>query len=127
MIAAGLGGRRNVDPDDLEYALHQALDRFHIPLERLDAVATEESKAGEPSFIELAQRLSLKLVACSKADLDRVSGQVLTPSQFVLATKRVVSVAEASALATVGRNARLFGRRIATPTVTCALAIGEGP
>ena len=77
-------------------------------------------------LLEAARRLSVKLVACTVADLDRVAGQVLTPSKLVLETKGVPSIAEASALVAAGRNARLLGTRVATAGATCAIAIGEG-
>jgi cobalt-precorrin 5A hydrolase len=44
----------------------------------------------------------------------------------VLETKGVPSIAEASALVTAGRNARLLGTRVATQQATCAIAVGEG-
>ena len=59
-------------------------------------------------------------------DLDRVAGQVLTPSKLVLEAKGVPSIAEASALVVAGRNARLLGARVATERATCAIAMGEG-
>ena len=79
-----------------------------------------------PAFLEAARRLSVKLVACTVDDLDRVAGQVLTPSKLVLETKGVPSIAEASGLSAAGRNARLLGTRVATAGATCAIAIGEG-
>jgi cobalt-precorrin 5A hydrolase len=66
------------------------------------------------------------LVACTAADLDRVAGQVLTPSKLVLEVKGLPSIAEASALVVAGRNGRLLGTRVATERATCAIATGEG-
>ena len=68
-----------------------------MPAERLQAIATELEKATEPAFPEVARRLSVELVACTVTDLDRVAGQVLTPSKFVLKAKGLPSIAEASA------------------------------
>jgi cobalt-precorrin 5A hydrolase len=59
-------------------------------------------------------------------DLDRVAGQVLTPSKFVLEAKGLPSIAEASAIVVAGRNGRLLGARVATERATCAIATGEG-
>ena len=59
-------------------------------------------------------------------DLDRVAGQVLTPSKFVLEAKGLPSIAEASAIVVAGRNARLLGARVATERATCAIATGDG-
>ena len=105
---------------------NQALGMHELPAERLHAIATESEKATEPAFPEVARRLSVALVACTVMDLDRVAGQVLTPSKFVLEAKGLPSIAEASAIVVAGRNARLLGARVATERATCAIATGEG-
>ena len=126
MIVAGVGSRRETEADELERVVRMALDLFRVPPERLELLATESEKATESAFLEVAQRLSVKLVGCTMEDLDRVAGQVLTPSKLVLETKGVPSIAEASALVAAGRNARLLGTRVATAGATCAIAIGDG-
>ena len=104
--------------------------RNHLPTPAFvsdpHALATESGKATEPAFAELARRLSARLMACTLEDLDKVAGQVLTPSKLVLEAKGVPSIAEASALVIAGRNARLLGTRVATAQATCAIAIGDG-
>ncbi len=127
MIVAGVGSRQGTEADELEKVVRMALDLFRMPAERLEVLATESAKATAPAFVEAARRLSVKLVACTIADLDRVAGLVLTPSKLVLETKGVPSIAEASALVAAGRNARLLGTRVATAGATCAIAIGDGP
>ncbi len=126
MIVAGVGFRRGVSADEIEKVVRLALGVFQLPAERLDALATESEKAAEPAFTEAAERLSAKMTACSADDLDRVAGQVLTPSKLVLEAKGVPSIAEASALVVAGRNGRLLGTRVATSLATCAIAIGDG-
>ena len=126
MIVAGVGCRRGATADDIERAVRLALGMFDLAPDRLDAVATESSKATEAGIVEAVQRLSVKLVACTVTDLDRVAGQVLTASLMVLEKKGVPSIAEASALVAAGRGARLLGTRVATATATCAIAVGEG-
>lgn len=126
MIVAGVGSRRGTEADELERVVRMALDMYRMPAERLEALATESEKATAPAFLEAARRLSVRLVACTIEDLDRVAGQVLTPSKLVLETRGVPSIAEASALVVAGRNARLLGTRVATTGATCAIAIGDG-
>ncbi len=89
-------------------------------------MATESEKATDPAFAEAVRRLSVKLVACTVDDLDRVAGRVLTPSKLVLKAGGLPSIAEASALVVAGREGRLLGTRVATEHATCAIAIGEG-
>ena len=126
MIVAGVGSRRGTEADELERVVRMALDMFRVPAERLEALATESEKATDSAFAEAAQRLSVRLTACTVEDLDRVAGQVLTPSKLVLEAKGVPSIAEGSALVVAGRNARLLGTRVATALATCAIAIGDG-
>jgi cobalt-precorrin 5A hydrolase len=126
MIVAGVGSRRETEADELERVVRMALDLFRVPPERLELLATESEKATESAFLQVAQRLSVKLVGCTMEDLDKVAGRVLTRSKLVLETKGVPSIAEASALVAAGRNARLLGTRVATAGATCAIAIGDG-
>jgi cobalt-precorrin 5A hydrolase len=126
MIVAGIGFRRDITADELEKVVRLALGVCQLPAERLDAVATESDKATDPAVAEAARRLSVRLMGCTLEDLDRVAGQVLTPSKLVLEAKGVPSIAEASALVGAGRNARLLGTRVATAQATCAIAIGDG-
>ncbi len=126
MIVAGVGCRRETSADEIERVVRMALGMFDLPVERLDAVATESEKATDPAFAEATRRLSVRLIACTVDDLDRVAGRVLTPSKLVLKAKGLPSIAEASALVVAGREGRLLGTRVATERATCAIAIGEG-
>ena len=126
MIVAGVGCRRDTSADEIEKVVRMALGLFELPVERLEAIATESEKALEPAFPEVARRLSVKLVACTAFDLDKVAGRVLTPSKFVLEAKALPSIAEASALVVAGREGRLLGTRVASERATCAIAVGEG-
>ncbi len=126
MIVAGVGCRRDTSANEIERVVRMALGLFDLPVERLDAVATESEKATDPAFAEVTRRLSVRLVACTVDDLDRVAGRVLTPSKLVLKAKGLPSIAEASALVVAGREGRLLGTRVATERATCAIAIGEG-
>ena len=126
MIVAGIGFRRGVSADEIERVVRLALGLYDLPVERLSALATESEKATESGACEAAQRLSVRLVACTVLDLDRVAGQVLTPSKRVLKAKGLPSIAEASAIVVAGREARLLGARVATERATCAIAVGEG-
>jgi cobalt-precorrin 5A hydrolase len=126
MIVAGVGFRRGASADEIEKVVRLALGVFQLAPERLDSLATESAKATEPAFAEAAQRLSARMTACTVEDLDRVAGEVLTPSKLVLESKGVPSIAEASALVVAGRNGRLLGIRVATALATCAIAIGDG-
>lgn len=126
MIVAGIGCGRGAACEDVVGLIFVALSNYGIAREKLNAIATEISKADEQGIADAAQRLSVPLVRCPVADLGRVADQVMTRSLRVQAIKGVPSIAEASALVAAGHNARLLGARVAANKVTCAIAIGEG-
>lgn len=124
MIVAGVGFRRGTTADEIEAVVHQALALHGA--ERLDLLATEAGKAGEPAVQEVAQRLSVALEVCSVSDLEAVSGRLLTRSERVMEATGLPSIAEAAALVAAGDNGRLLGPRLATARATCAIAAGDG-
>jgi len=126
MIVAGIGCKRGTLSEDIVSLILSVLTTFGISRENLDAIATEASKADECGIANAARLLSVRLIRCSIADLDRAADKVVTHSSRVQALKGVPSIAEASALVAAGNNARLLGARVATEKVTCAIAISEG-
>lgn len=126
MIVAGIGCRRGTLSEDIVSLILATLGNLDIAQDRLDAIATEASKADERGIADAARSLSVRLIRCSIADLDRVADKVVTRSSRVQALKGVPSIAEASALVAAGHNARLLGARVAAEKATCAIAISEG-
>jgi cobalt-precorrin 5A hydrolase len=126
MIVAGIGCRRGTLSEDIVSLILVTLGNLDIAQDRLDAIATEASKADERGIADAARSLSVRLIRCSIADLDRVADRVVTRSSRVQALKGVPSIAEASALVAAGHNARLLGARVAAEKATCAIAISEG-
>jgi cobalt-precorrin 5A hydrolase len=126
MIVAGVGCGRGTLSEDIVSLILAALATFGVAREKLDAIATEASKADECGIANAARSLSVRLIRCSIADLDRAADKVVTRSSRVQALKGVPSIAEASALVAAGPNARLLGARVAADKVTCAIAISEG-
>jgi cobalt-precorrin 5A hydrolase len=126
MIVAGIGCRRGTLSQDIVSLILATLGNLDIAQDRLDAIATEASKADERGIADAARSLSVRLIRCSIADLDRVADRVVTRSSRVQALKGVPSIAEASALVAAGHNARLLGARVAAEKATCAIAISEG-
>jgi cobalt-precorrin 5A hydrolase len=126
MIVAGIGCRRGTLSEDIVSLILKTLGTLDIAPDRLDAIATEAAKADEQGIAAAARSLSVRLIQCSIADLDRVADKVVTRSSRVRALKGVPSIAEASALVAAGHNARLLGARVAAEKATCAIAISEG-
>ncbi|MEX0328486.1 MAG: cobalamin biosynthesis protein [Ruegeria sp.] len=119
MIVAGLGFSSNATADSLRAAYDAAATGHAI-----NAIATVADKEGSPALARFAQDLALPLHLIAPADL---AGQrTLTCSTRSRATHGTGSVAEASALAAAGPNARLLSPRHISDDrqATCAIAIG---
>lgn len=118
MIVAGFGfrGRATVD------SLHDAYARAGTGADRL---ATAADKAGTPVFRAFAARLGLPVSAIAPGALAVAETQTRSPASQ--ASRGTGSVAEASALAAAGPDARLTGPRVISTDrlATCALAKGE--
>ncbi|PWB94962.1 cobalamin biosynthesis protein [Methylosinus sporium] len=86
------------------------------------ALFTIESKHGESGLEEAARLLNLPLVFLPLDTLLARKDELLTRSLRVEALTGVGSVAEAAALVGAGAGSRLFGPRLASAGVTCAIA-----
>jgi cobalt-precorrin 5A hydrolase len=126
MMVAGLGCRSGATPDAVAEAFAAALERCGVASGQINALATGADKSSERGIISLAEVLALPLIYVGADDMISRSGDTLTSSPRVVALKSVPSVAETAALAAAGKGARLLAPRIATATVTCAIAIGDG-
>ena len=126
MMVAGIGCRKGVTPDAIGEAIATALERCSVSCSQIDALATESAKSSEEGIIATAETMAVTLVFVSHSEMTLVAGHALTSSPRVVAIKGVPSVAETAALAAAGRSARLLAPRVATKTVTCAIAVGEG-
>lgn len=125
MIAAGIGTRRDVGPEDIERVVRLALETFRLPVASIEVLATEQGKAATWAYVEAARRLDVPLVGIAPAALGEASDRVRTRSRRVVEAKGVPSIAEAAALCAAGWDARLLGARVATERATCAIAIGN--
>jgi cobalt-precorrin 5A hydrolase len=125
MIVAGIGMRAGASAQEIVDLVRRAMAEAAVV--RLDSLATLDARAPEPGFAEAAAHLGLPGIAVPPLALRAMAGSVRTRSARVETLHGVGSVAEASALAAAGDNARLLLPRIASATVTCALAEGGLP
>lgn len=122
-IVAGIGFRHGAAAREIVALIHRALaESGHAP-DRLAAIATAEDRANETPIIEAAAMFGLVPVGMLPAELIAVDARVPTRSDRIEASRQVGSVAEAAALAMAGEGGTLILPRIASPAVTCALAL----
>ncbi|MGF9761309.1 cobalamin biosynthesis protein [Microvirga sp. 0TCS3.31] len=128
MIVAGVGFRQGVEADELVALVERALDQAALALNDLNKLATIESLASLPAFMEAARRLDAVVTPVAQAALLATAPQVRTHSARSIAAHGVGSVAEAAALAAAGPHPQLILERIASASATCAIARSEtGP
>lgn len=123
MLVAGIGFRHGAMPGEIVALIYRALAESGHEPDRLGAIATAEDRANKPSIVEAAAVFGLAPVGLSPAEMIAVDGRVPTRSGRIEASRGVGSVAEAAALAAAGRGGTLILPRIASPAVTCALAL----
>lgn len=118
MIVAGFGFRTDAREDSLQDALSRARG-CHTP----QIFATLESKLS--GLDDLAETFGIPAVGIEEQCARRQ--KTATQSQASTTAKGIGSVAEATALAAAGPNAKLLGPRCisADRMATCAIAIGD--
>jgi cobalt-precorrin 5A hydrolase len=119
MKVAGLGFRREANIDSLREALVAAGGAGG-----LDALATASDKADAPVLVSLARELGLSIKAIPAEQLAGI--ETPTRSERIETMRGVGSLAEAAALAAVGRHGRLVSTRIVSRDRTATAAIAEG-
>lgn len=127
MIVAGFGCKKGASVASLEAAFAEALANAGLDREQIGAIATHDTKSGEPGLIGIAANLALPLLVFTTADMRDVEAGIETMSDRVVELKGVPSVAEGAALAAAGFGGRLLGPRVTTQDAACALAEGQGP
>jgi cobalt-precorrin 5A hydrolase len=125
MIVAGVGFRRSASADEIVALVEQAVSRAGVSDDALKQLATIDPLAALPAFEEAARRLAATTMSIAESALAAAAPRVSTHSARSLAAHGVGSVAEAAALAAGGPEARLILKRIASASVTCALAQRE--
>jgi cobalt-precorrin 5A hydrolase len=123
-LAIGVGARRGVNALELVTLVRECVERFAPEREREKdwRLFTIDTKQDEAGLHEAARLLRAEIVFLPLEALLARKDDVLTRSLRVEALTGVGSVAEAAALAGAGPGSRLLGPRIATRTLTCAIA-----
>ncbi|MGO4525100.1 cobalamin biosynthesis protein [Microvirga sp. 2MCAF35] len=122
MIVAGIGFRRSVAVEEIVALVEQALERASLTRNELSKLATIDALADVPAFTDAARKLAVVAIRVRDQDMLAAAPRVHTLSARALAAHGVGSVAEAAALAAAGSEAVLVLTRIASASVTCALA-----
>ena len=125
LIALGIGCGRSVAAAELESLVREVLDAHRIPPQAIACVASVDIKADEGAIHALAASLGVPARFFDVAALAREEPRLSIPSDAVKRTTGVAGVAEAAALACVGRGGRLLVSKQRSAHATCALAVAS--
>lgn len=120
-IVAGIGFRSETLATEIVALVERALDEADLARDALTALASAQSLAERPAFHEAARMLAVTPCAIDQETLVAQTG-LNTSSARSMAAHSVGSVAEAASLAAAGPGGYLVLPRIASRSVTCALA-----
>ena len=122
MIVAGIGFRRGAGASEITALIRRALTEAGSAEGQLAAIATAHDRAGDTAIREAAIAFGLVPEGVAPEALAACDARVPTRSARIEALRGVGSLCEAAALACAGPGSRLALTRIASGSVTCALA-----
>lgn len=125
-MVAGIGSRKGVTVHQVFFAVRSALQHLHIPLERLDSLATAEVKKDEDGIKGAAVKAELPLQIVSLDAIKEFQHPDCTPSELVKREFGVLGVSEPTALIQAGKESKLIVKKTAFNGVTVAVAIENG-
>ena len=125
-IVVGLGARKESTVDSMIEAVDKALERIHVPLERVDRFATVDIKKTSKPMVEAVEQLGAPLEFLSVDVLRSLKHQDLSPDSAMVQEKiGVGGVCERAALIAAGKNSKLLLKKTKLNGVTVAVAEGE--
>lgn len=124
-LVAGIGFRRAATAEAIAALIRDALARAGAGPNDLRLIATALDRAGDPTLREAAAGFGLKPVGIAPEALAACEAALLHRSARIVALRGVGCLCEAAALAGAGPGGTLVLGRIASDSVTCALATGR--
>ena len=121
-VTAGIGCRKNIDPDRIRQALQEALRDAGIFREALCGIASIELKKDEPGLHRIAAEWNLPLYFYTAEELNALPGR-FSSSSFVRNITGVDCVCERSALQLAGPGGQLLSGKQSLDGVTAAFAL----
>jgi cobalt-precorrin 5A hydrolase len=122
-LVAGLGSKKGVTGEQVFFAIRSALQHLHLPLERLDALATVDVKKDEEGILDAASKSGLPLEIVSLKEIPNFNDPDCTPSQLVKREFGVQGICEPVSLIKAGDKSRLISKKTAYNGVTVAIAV----
>jgi cobalt-precorrin 5A hydrolase len=125
-VIVGVGARKEITETQVLNAIDAGLKIAHLPLQRVDGLASVDIKKDSEGMLSAAKKIGLTYAFLSVAELRGFSHPELSPDSTIVQSHiGVGGVCERAALMVAGRNAHLLVKRIKLDGVTVAVAMGE--
>jgi len=118
----GLGCERGTPVDEVRELAKQAMEIAGIGPDVLVAIASIDSRSGEPAILTLSQEFEIMPVFFAAARLEQETPRLKNPSAAVFTLVGCHGVAESAALAAAGGAAELLVPKIKSAHATAAIA-----
>lgn len=125
-LALGVGCERNASPKELATLARRVLKQAELAPESIAGVFSLDLKADEPAVLQLAETLGVPARFFTARHLERETPRLANPSDTVFRAVGCHGVAEAAALAAVGRRGKLVVEKTASRRATVAIARAPG-
>ncbi len=122
-LVAGVGSKKGVTEDQVFFAIRSALQHLHLPISRLDAIATAQIKEDEEGIKLAAIKSNLPLTIKSLEEIRNFQHPDCSTSQLVKREFGIGGVSEPTALIEAGPNSRLILKKTAHNGVAVAVAV----
>ncbi len=124
-MVMGIGARKNISTDKVEYAINQACSILEIPVSRIDLFATADVKKDEKGIIDNVNRLKKEIRIISMDLIKSFQNEECSKSDFVMKKFGVKGVCEPTSLMANGDNSHLIFKKTAYDGVTIAVSIKD--
>jgi len=118
----GLGCERGTPVEEVRALAKQAMEIAGVGPDALAAIASIDSRSGEPAILTLSQEFEITPVFFAAARLEQETPRLENPSAAVFALVGCHGVAESAALAAAGAAAALIVPKIKSAHATAAIA-----
>jgi cobalt-precorrin 5A hydrolase/precorrin-3B C17-methyltransferase len=127
VLAVGIGCERGTEPKEVNALVRRTLAKAGLAPQAVACVVSLDLKADEPAVQSAADTLGVSVRYFFPAELEEQTPRLAHPSEIVFQATGTHGVAEAAALAAVGRQGRLLVPKTKSKRATCAVAWSPVP
>jgi Cobalamin biosynthesis protein CbiG len=126
MVVVGLAAAKEASAENIVQAVDVALEKVHVPLSRVHAIATVDAQDDSQAMVDAAAKLHAPLEFLNADDLQQVTGSDVSLEAAANGEKSGNgALSERAALLLAGPNAKLILKKTKLEAVTIAIAEAE--